>query len=175
MTLTILRQIGQLYMIERRLRESRAGPSLRHAVRVSESRPILNRLHRLLVSMQLKQVHRPQSLSGKAVQYALGQWKLLDVYLEDGRLEIDNNLVENAIRPTALGRKNWLFIGAEEAGWRSAVIYSLIQSCKAHGVEPYAYLRDVLERIPSMTNHQIPTLTPKAWAREKKQNLRRAS
>lgn len=101
----------------------------------------------------------------------MGQWELLDVFVEKGRLEIDNNLVENAIRPAALGRKNWLFIGAEEAGWRSAVIYSLIQSCKAHGVEPYAYLKDVLTRLPTMTNHQIPTVTPKAWANAQRMAL----
>ena len=161
----ILRQIGHLYAIERRLRESRAGPALRQAVRAAESRPILQRLGNYLGGLQQRHAHRPQSLTGKAINYALGQWALLEVYIEDGRVEIDNNLVENAIRPTALGRKNWLFIGAEEAGWRSAVIYSIIQSCKTHRVEPYAYLKDVLTRLPSMTNHQIPTITPKAWAK----------
>ena len=90
-------------------------------------------------------------------------------------MEIDNNLVENAIRPTALGRKNWLFIGAEEAGWRSAVIYSIIQSCKTHGVEPYTYLKDVLIRLPAMTNHQIPSITPKAWAKSLRTKLVLAS
>ncbi len=169
----ILGQIGHLYRIERRLRESRAGPALREAVRQSESRPILNRLHNLLSRVQSD--HRPQSLMGKAIRYALGQWDLLEVYLADGRIEIDNNLVENAIRPTAVGRKNWLFIGAEDAGWRSAVIYSIIQSCKAHHVEPYAYLKDVLTRLPSMTNHQIPDITPKAWAKTRKEDIPIAS
>ena len=169
----ILGQIGQLYRIERRLRESRAGPALRAAVRQSESRPVLNRLHKLMI--RIRDAHRPQSLTGKAILYALGQWNLLEVYLADGRLEIDNNLVENAIRPTALGRKNWLFIGADYAGWRSAVVYSIVQSCKAHQVEPYAYLKDVLTRLPSMTNHQIPHITPKAWAKARKQGLPIAS
>ena len=159
----ILHQIGHLYRIERRLRESRAGPALREAVRQSESRPILTRLYRVLG--QIRPSHRPQSLMGKAIGYALDQWDLLEVFVRDGRVEIDNNLVENAIRPAALGRKNWLFIGAEEAGWRSAVIYSIIQSCKAHQVEPYTYLKDVLTRLPSMTNHQVPDITPKAWAK----------
>jgi transposase len=68
-----------------------------------------------------------------------------------------------------------LFIGAEEAGWRSAVVYSIIQSCKAHGVEPYAYLKDVLTRLPAMTNHQIPSVTPKAWAAARKEAVRLAS
>lgn len=169
----ILRQISHLYAIERKLRESRAGPDLRQAFRAAESRPILRRMKKLLTTLQPQ--HRPQSLTGKAISYALGQWDLLEVYLEKGRLEIDNNLVENAIRPTALGRKNWLFIGAEDAGWRSAVIYSLIQSCRAHGVEPYTYLKDVLTRLPTMTNHQVPTITPKAWAKSRRVELAIAS
>ena len=104
----------------------------------------------------------PKSLTGEAVNYALGQWELLEVYLVRGVVEIDNNLVENAIRPTALGRKNWLFIGAEVAGWRSAVIYTIIQSCKASGINPYAYLKDVLERLPSMTNRKRHAKPPYA-------------
>jgi hypothetical protein len=90
-------------------------------------------------------------------------------------MEIDNNLVENAIRPLALGRKNYLFIGRDQAGWRSAVIYTIIQSCRARGVEPYAYLKDVLDKLPSMTNQQIPSITPQAWAREKKAQRLKAS
>lgn len=169
----ILGQIRHLYAIERRLRESRAGPHLRVAVRAAESRMILDRLKRTLHKLQ--PLHRPQSLTGKAVNYALGQWAQLEVFLEHGRLEIDNNLVENAIRPTALGRKNWLFIGAEQAGWRSAVIFSLLQSCRTHGVEPFAYLKDVLTRLPGMTNHQVHTLTPKAWAQARRASLAEAS
>jgi transposase len=169
----VLHQIGHLYSIEKRLRKCRAGPGVRAAIRAAESRPILHRLRKLFLNLSSR--HHPQSLMGKAVSYALGQWALLEVCIEDGRLEIDNNQVENAIRPTALGRKNWLFIGAEDAGWRSAVIYSIIQSCKAHGVEPYAYLKDVLTRLPSMTNHQIPTITPKAWAVARKEVLPLAS
>ena len=80
-----------------------------------------------------------------------------------------------AIRPLALGRKNWLFIGAEEAGWRSAVIYAIIQSCKSQGDEPYAYLKDVLTRLPSMTNQQLHTVTPQAWAAARKPTLPLAS
>jgi transposase len=169
----VLRQIGHLYRVEGQLRESRAGPNLRAAVRATQSRPILHRLHTLFIQIQAQ--HRPQSLMGKAINYALGQWAQLEVYLEDGHLEIDNNPVENAIRPAALGRKNWLFIGAEEAGWRSAVVYSIIQSCKAHSVEPYTYLKDVLTRLPSMTNRQIPSLTPRAWAATRKEALLLAS
>jgi len=105
---------------------------------------------------------------GKAIHYALDQWESLEVYLQDPLIEIDNNLVENAIRPTALGKKNWLFFGDANAGERSAVIYSIIESCRRHGVEPYIYLRDVLTRLPSMTNRQIKDVVPKAWAAAQK-------
>jgi hypothetical protein len=87
----------------------------------------------------------------------------LTVYLADGRVEIDNNLVENAIRPTAIGKKNWLFVGDAQAGERSAIIYTVIESCRRRGLDPYAYLRDVLTRLPHMTTRQIPEVTPQAW------------
>ncbi len=99
------------------------------------------------------------------MEYALGQWSTLTVYLEDGRVEIDNNLVENAIRPTALGKKNWLFIGDADAGERSAIIYTVIESCRRRGLDPYAYLKDVLTRLPHMTNWQIREVTPEAWGK----------
>ena len=101
---------------------------------------------------------------GKAVSYTLAQWESLEVYLKEPEIEIDNNLVENAIRPTALGKKNWLFFGDADAGQRSAIIYSIIESCRRHGIEPYTYLRDVLTRLPTMTNRQIKDIVPKAWA-----------
>jgi hypothetical protein len=94
----------------------------------------------------------------------LAQWESLEVYLKEPEIEIDNNLVENAIRPTALGKKNWLFFGDADAGQRSAIIYSIIESCRRHNVEPYTYLRDVLTRLPTMTNRQIKDIVPKAWA-----------
>ena len=102
---------------------------------------------------------------GQAIDYALNQWPSLLIFLEDGRLEIDNNLIENAIRPTALGEKNWLFIGQAQAGQRSASIYTVIECCRRRGLDPFAYLRDVFTRLPSMTNMQVQDLTPEAWAR----------
>ncbi len=87
------------------------------------------------------------------------------MFLENGRLEIDNNLVENAIRPTAVGKKNWLFVGEAGAGQRGAIIYTIIETCRRRSIDPYAYLRDVLSRLPRMTNHQIPEITPEAWAK----------
>jgi hypothetical protein len=102
---------------------------------------------------------------GQAIDYALGQWNTLEIYLEDGRVEIDNNLVENAIRPTALGKKNWLFMGDARAGERGAIIYTVIESCRRRDLDPYGYLKDVLNRLPSMTNKQVPQITPEAWSR----------
>ena len=117
----------------------------------------------------------PQSLLGGAIDYALGQWRTLEVYLDDGRVELDNNLVENAIRPTAIGKKNWLFIGDAGAGQRSAIIYTLIENCRRRGLDPFAYLRDVLTRLPNMTNWQVPEVTPQAWGKTRLQVQRLAS
>ena len=85
------------------------------------------------------------------------------------------NLVENAIRPTALGKKNWLFFGSEEAGQRSAVMYTLIENCRLHGVEPYAYLKDVLERLPRTTNQEVAQLTPLNWQKARPSALAKAA
>lgn len=161
----LLRQIQNLYRIEARLREQGAGPRLRWAVRAHQSRPLVEQLQRALIGLKASGRYLPQSLLGQAIDYALGQWSTLQVYLEDGRIEIDNNLVENAIRPTAVGKKNWLFIGEAEAGERSAILYTLVESCRRRGIDPYAYLRDVLSRLPNMTNWQVPDVTPAAWAK----------
>jgi transposase len=160
----ILRQISHLYDVERQLREKRAGPRLREAERQGRSRPVLERIHRALQRFQKSRRHLPKSLMGKAMGYTLGQWQMLKVFVGDGRIEIDNNLVENAIRPTAVGKKNWLFIGDKDAGWRSAVIYSVITSCRSRGIDPHAYIKDVLTRLPTMTNRQVAEVTPTAWA-----------
>ena len=157
-----LRQIQHLYRVEARLREKKAGANLRTAARASESRMVVQRLHRALVHFRSKVL--PKSLLGIAISYALGQWPGMTVYLDDGRVEIDNNLVENAIRPTALGKKNWLFVGEAGAGHRGAILYSLIESCRRRKIDPFAYLRDVLARLPSMTTGQIAAITPANWA-----------
>lgn len=107
----ILRQIAHLYRIEENLRRHRAGLNTRAAVRRSQSRPIYQRLHRALVLFKKSGRCLPRSAFGQAIHYALSNGPLLGVYLEDGRTEIHNNLEENAIRPTALGKKNWLFLG----------------------------------------------------------------
>lgn len=167
----ILHQIGLLYQIEKKLREQNAGPNLRSAIRASESRPILDRLFRVFGAMFEGGYYKPRSLTGTAIAYALRQSDGLRAYVEYGQVEIDNNLIENAIRPAALGRKNWMFIGDVDAGWRSAVIYTILASCKTHGIDPYTYLKDMLERLPHMTNQQIPQITPRAWSKERRMKL----
>jgi len=164
----LLGQIQQLYQIEATLRDQRAGPHLRAALRSSHSRPIVQRLERALIRLRASHRHLPQSLLGQAMDYALGQWPTLSVFLENGRVEIDNNLVENAIRPTAIGKKNWLFVGEAGAGQRGAIIYSIIETCRRRRIDPDAYLRDVLSRLPRMTNHQIPEITPEAWTKSRR-------
>jgi len=163
----VLHLLQSLYRTEEKLRQSRAGPKLRTITRELESRPIIRRLQRILLHWKAKRRFLPQSTMGKAIAYALGQWESLLVYVSNGLLEIDNNLIENAIRPTAVGKKNWLFIGEAEAGHRSALIYTIIASCRQHRVEPFDYLRDVLTRLPSANTSDIPLLTPAAWARSR--------
>jgi transposase len=161
----IMRQIQNLYKIEARLRERGVSATLRAVARAHQSTPILRRIHRALVSLKTSRRHLPQSLMGQAIDYTLSQWPMLNVYLRDGRIEIDNNLVENAIRPTAIGKKNWLFFGEAHAGERSAIIYTVIESCRRRGIDPHAYLRDVLARLPTLTNWQIKDVTPEAWSK----------
>jgi hypothetical protein len=168
-----LNQIRLLYRWEERWRQSRAGPVLRQVGRDSHHRMVIERLHRALEKLQPR--YLPKSLLGEAIGYALKQWPLLVGFLEHGEVEIDNNLVENAIRPTALGKKNWLFFGSEEAGQRSAVMYTLIENCRMHGVEPYAYLKDVLQRLPTTTNRHVAQLTPLRWKQTREAALQRAA
>lgn len=160
----MLRQIQLLYEIERRLRGSRAGPGLRRVIRETESLPILRRIHKSAILFQSRHRITPSSRLGKALTYLLGQWERLMRPFHDGRLEIDNNGVENAIRPSAVGKKNWLFIGAKDAGRKSAILYSLIISCRNHGVEPREYIKFLIDTLPSLTNRQIPEITPAAYA-----------
>jgi hypothetical protein len=160
----ILNQIRLLYQIERRLRDEQAGPRLRAAVRASESALVIHRLGRVLVHLQTRRRYLPQSNMGKAIAYALGQWKALQHFIEDGIIEIDNNGVENAIRPTKLGHKNWLFCGSEASGKTSAILFTIIESAKRHGLDPHAYLGHLLRTLPHVTNHQIPSMTPAAYA-----------
>lgn len=159
----VLQSIQQLYRVEENLRQSGAPPGCRELVRRSVSRPVAEELHKKIMA-ELGS-HLPQSNLGKALRYALGQWPGFARYLIDGRLEIDNNLVENAIRPTKLGAKNYLFFGSAEAGVNSATIYTLMANCKAHGIDPERYLEAVLAAMTTQTTtEQTAELTPEKIA-----------
>ncbi len=155
----LLHQIRLMYRVEDALRGK--GPNLRQAMRSAQTAMILARIGKVL---RLKlTAFRPTSPTGKAIAYALELWQELERFRDDGRLEIDNNLVENAIRPTALGKKNWLFIGHPDAGDRSAIPYTLLANCRRLGINPREYLLDVLTRLPALTNRQTADLTPRRW------------
>ena len=104
------------------------------------------------VAVRLAARARPTTRLGEACSYLLAQWEPLTAHLAHGQTRLDTNIVENAIRPTKLGAKNWLFIGHPDAGQRSAIIYSIAGSCRRHDIDPFLYLRDVLTRLPAMTN-----------------------
>lgn len=159
--LEVVTEIRKLYLIERQARDECLPPEPRLALRQQLAAPILAALQPRLEAMREK--HLPQSPLGKAIGYTLNEWQPLTRYLEDGRLEIDNNLTENAIRPSAVGKKNWLFVGHPEAGWRSAVIYSVMVSCRRRGLDPWEYLRDVLQRLPGMKQSEVPAILPARW------------
>jgi transposase len=152
-------QIRLLYRIEDKIRG--LSSTERHAQRRLQAPEIWNGMKAR--ANELQPTLLPQSTMGKALNYFLNEYDALIGYLEDGRFEIDNNLVENAIRPTAVGRKRWLFIGHPDAGWRSAVLYSLLLSCRRRGINPNDYLTDVLRRLPNATVSQLDSLLPANW------------
>ncbi len=155
----ILSRIGELYGIEAELRAAGALPTDRHSARAQRSAAIVVSIREVMEVTQAK--HRPQSLMGKALFYGLGHWASLARYLEEGRFEIDNNLAENAVRPLKLGAKNWLFFGSEHAGHHAAVIYTLVENCRRHGIPVEEYLRELLTRLPGKTDPEIiASLTP---------------
>lgn len=161
----LIKQIQLLYRIEAGLREQKAGPALRQAIRASQSKPVVERIKKACERLVRSKRFLPQDALSRAMAYALSQMPGLQVYLEDGRIEIDNNQVENAIRPTALGKKNWLFIGEAQAGERGGIIYTVIESCRRRGIDPFAYLKDVLTRLPRMTIQQVPEILPAVWGK----------
>jgi hypothetical protein len=149
--------IRKLYRIEQQARK--LTPQERHARRQKYAWPILEET-RSWLDDALPQV-APSSATGKALNYLHNEWEQLTRYLDDGRLEIDNNGAENAIRPFVLGRKNWLFSASVKGVKASANLYSLIETAKANGVEPYAYLRQVFTELPmTETVEQIEALLP---------------
>ena len=153
-----VRRIGELYAIEAKLRD--LDDDARGRERRSHLAPRLEAFKHWLDDLQ------PRALGNsglrRAVDYTLRRWSALVRVLDDGRHPIDNNLIENAIRPIAIGRKNWLFAGSETAGQRAAAIMSLLATAKANGIEPHAWLTDTLTRLPTTKDRDIASLLPLA-------------
>ena len=152
-------RIRLLYQVEKEAREM--DPEARRALRREKAAPVLEAFREWLEAES--RVVLPKSPIGAAIQYALNQWTALTRYLEDGDLAIDNNAAERALRPVAVGRKNWLFAGSDKGGERAAIVYSVIETCKRHGVDPFAYLRDVLDRIGDHPVNALEELFPENW------------
>ena len=133
--------------------------------RQSRAKPIANALHTWL--MAKRQALAKADATAKAIDYSLSNLRALTRYLDDGNVTIDNNAVENSIRPPVVGRKNWLFVGSKQAGERPAVILSLIESAKLNGHDLLAYLKDVFERLPTLKNRDLELLLPHNWRRPK--------
>jgi transposase len=152
----IIQTIGLLFDIERNVRGQ--APEVRLAVRQEQSLPVLDQLHRLMQSTYAK-ISVKSSLA-KAIAYSLTRWTALSCYTTDGRLEISNNAAERAMRPPALGRRNWTFAGSDDGGERAAILYTLIESAKINGIDPEAYLREVLSRIADHPINKIGQLLP---------------
>lgn len=154
-----LKFFGELYEIEREVRD--LGAQQRLEIRRQKARPVADALHAWMIA------HRLRATDGtalaRALDYSLKRWTALIRYIDDGQLPIDNNWVENQIRPIALGRSNWLFAGSLRAGQRAAAVMSLIQSAKLNGLDPYAYLKDVLQRLPTHKARLVGELLPHCW------------
>jgi len=151
--------IAKLYEVEREARELQ--PEARRLLRQRHAKPVAKALHAWLSEQRPKLAKA--DVTAKAIDYALSNWPGLTRYLDDGNVPIDNNAAENAVRPLAVGRKNWLFVGSQQAGERAAVVLSLIESAKLNGHDPWAYLKDVFERLPTLKQRDLAQLLPHNW------------
>jgi transposase len=157
----ILEWIRQLYDIEDQARDLSANA--RRDVRMAEAEPVLDRIGARLGELEMRAL--PKSALSKAVWYARNQWRALCRYTEDGRLSIDNNVSERTLRHQAIGRKNWLFLGSQQAGPRAAVLFTILAGAKRHRIEPWNYLRELLLRLHD-GDSRLDEMLPDQWARQ---------
>jgi len=151
--------IERLYAVEREAK-GKSAPE-RKLLREAHAKPVLDAFKTWLDAQALRVL--PKSAMGQALGYSLRQWGALNCYLEDGDLAIDNNPAERALRAVALGRKNWLFAGSDASGERAAILYSVVESCKRHGIDPFEYLRTVIGEIASVPPRRMAELLPATW------------
>jgi len=159
----MLAMIGKLYDVERQAKEEGLDAVTLKSLRQQQSKSFLEEIRVRLEDWSIEVL--PKSPIGQAVGYARGQWTALNRYIDDGDLAIDNNLAERVLRTVAIGRRNWLFAGSDAGAERTAIIYSLIASCKLCDIDPFGYLRDVLDSISTHPASRIVELTPSGWNR----------
>lgn len=157
----VLGQIQKLYDVERKAKEQNLNPQQIKELRLKESLPIINELGKWMVAQM--RLTLPKSLIGHALAYSQTRWDNLSAYLYDGNLQIDNNLVENVIRPVALGRKNYLFAGSHDAAQRAAMMYTFFANCKKNDVNPTQWLIYTLDNIQSINHKNITDLYPQNY------------
>jgi hypothetical protein len=157
----MLAMIGRLYDTEREANQNALDAPAIKKLRQQNSESILNEISTRLNDWSVELL--PKSPIGQAVSYARGQWDALNRYIDDGDLDIDNNLSERVLRTVAIGRKNWMFSGSDAGAERAAVVYSLVATCKLCHVDPFAYLRDVLDCVSTHPASRIAELTPSRW------------
>ena len=166
----ILLQIGKIYRIEAQLKDRRAGSLERQKTRWLETRRIYDHLEKLIQHLKNTRRILPKSTLGKALKYAVDQWQHLEPCFMDGQIEFDNNHTEGAIRPTKLGMKNWMFIGHEGTGWRSAVIYTFVEQVRRHGLDPFAYFEWVFEKLMhNPSEEEFENLLPESWIKSQRE------
>lgn len=172
-----LKIFGKLYQIEATLKARDADEITTARYRQKHSLPLIQLLRKASLHLRDRKAGRPAGPLGKAVRYLLNQEDDIETYVYHGQVEIDNNGIERDVRPLAVGRKNWLFIGSPEAGDRSAVIYSLLISARHHGADPEAYLRDLIDRLPSCGSDEasLRQLLPENWTASQKRSASQES
>ena len=161
----VLTQMQKLYALEQTGRDQSLSVEELYSLRQQQALPILESLKAWMMDAYSKVI--PQSTIGKALSYSLQRWDKLCLYTQDGRLRIDNNLVENAIRPVAIGRKNYLFAGSHNGARRAAMLYSFLGTCKINNINPFDWLKDILSRMPSHSVNKLQELLPNNWGPSK--------
>jgi transposase len=164
----IVQRMGLLYAVEEKARQASLGPVARRALRQSQSAPAMEALKERLA--EIRRQIPPGGKLAQACDYALGQWNRLEVFLTNGLVEIDNNWCEGAMRPLALGRKNWLHLGSAEAGPKVAAIASIVETCRRLDINLRVYLKDVLPKLGDWPANRVGQLTPTAWKAVQKQS-----
>jgi transposase len=153
--------MDKLFAIDARARDEKMDHAARHALRLQEAPPLLDKIHEQILAMS--KIVLPKSAAGKACSYALRLWKRLTIFLEYAELELSNNLAENSMRPIATGRKNWIHIGSKQAGPRVAAILSVVESCRRLKIPVRDYLADILPGLANTSIQRVAQLTPAAW------------